>query len=147
MSWITITTAAVQSRLADAELDAARTAAVAEGQADPLTEVIERVISEVRGRVAANSANVLGESGTIPDECEDAALALITFRLYSRLPVTIPDARKEAKSDALTFLAAVAAGQVAIIPPSTAAAVQATSVHPGIRARPRRFSREQQDGI
>lgn len=147
MSWTTITADAVQSRITDAELVAARTAAIKAGQADPLAEAISRVTQEVRGRVAANASNTLGDGDTIPSECEDAAIAVIIFRLYSRLPITMPQERKDAKDDALAFLRDVADGKVAIVAPATASPQQVTSIAPSISARRRHFTRDQQDGI
>lgn len=150
--WIPITTAAVQSRLADAEISAARSVALADGQADPLDEIVSRVVREVRGYVAGNRDNVLAEGDTIPEECEDSALALIRFRLCSRLPVPslITDARKAEKDEALTFLRDVAAGRIAVVQPISPAVADEQAggtITPTLCAPRRRFSRRQQDGI
>jgi len=136
--------------MADAEIDAARTIALADGQADPLAEVVSRVVKEVRGYVGGYTTNSLAEGDTIPEECEDAALALIRWRLCSRLPVAslLTDARRAEKDEALTFLRDVSAGRIAIVQPASPASEQAGgSIRPSICARSRRFSRRQQDGI
>jgi phage gp36-like protein len=119
MSWIVITEAAVRSTLAAAELSALRTVQLAAGQADPLAEIIERTVDEVRGYVAAHPQNRLGADGTIPAELESAALALVRYRLATRLPIKtlLTDARKDEQRDALTLLRDVAGGRFAIVPP------------------------------
>lgn len=119
MSWIVITEAAVRSTLAAAELSALRTVQLAAGQADPLAEIIARTVDEVRGYVAAYSQNRLGADGTIPAELESAALALVRYRLATRLPIKtlLTDARKDEQRDALTLLRDVAGGRFAIVPP------------------------------
>lgn len=110
MSWITLAESDVQARLAGAELTALKTAALASGQTNPLTPIIAQVIQEVRGYVAACGNNRLGEGSTIPQELENDALAIIRYRLATRLPVSslLNDARKEEYRDALRKLERVA---------------------------------------
>jgi len=109
-------------------------------------------VQEVRGYIAGNPKNVLAEGETVPEECEDSALALIRFRLCSRLPVSslLTDARKSEKDEALTFLRDVAAGRIALVQPTSPAASDEqanATISPTIRAGRRRFSRRDQDGI
>lgn len=127
MSWLTITEANVLSKLSAPELAAMKTAALASGQANPLTEAIADVVREVRGYVAACSGNTLGEGDTIPDELLGAAINRIRYELATRLPVAslLTDARKEANRDAVALFGRVAACTFRIIPPTTAAAAQA----------------------
>lgn len=121
MSWIALVEADVLRKLAAPELDAARTAVLDAGQDDPLAGVITEVTREVRARVAACSKNTLGPAGTIPDECEAAALARIRFELSTRLPggVLMDEDRRRANADAIAFLRDVAACNVAIEQPAT----------------------------
>lgn len=129
MSWITLTEAGVQTKLAGAELAALKTAALASGQTNPLPEVITQVTREVRGYVAACSRNTLGTEGTIPDELELAALNRIRYELATRLPVAslLTDARKDANRAATEQLKEVAACRFLIVPPATAATEQAAT--------------------
>lgn len=119
MPWIAISEAAVKSTLAAAELTALRTVQLAAGQADPLAEIIARTTDEVRGYVAGNPLNRLGLAGLIPAELEAAALALVRYRLATRLPIKtlLTDARKDEQRDALTLLRDVAGGRFAVIAP------------------------------
>lgn len=129
MSWITLTEAGVQTKLAGAELAALKTAALAVGQTNPLPEVISQITREVRGYVAACARNVLGTEGTIPDELELAALNRIRYELATRLPVAslLTDARKDANRAATEQLKEVAAGRFLLVAPATAATAQAAS--------------------
>jgi phage gp36-like protein len=119
VSWIAISESAVRSTLAAAELSALRTVQLAAGQMDPLAEIIERTVDEVRGYVAANPLNRVGAAGTIPGELEAAALALVRYRLVTRLPLKtlLTEARKDEQRDAITLLRDVAGGRFAILPP------------------------------
>ncbi len=119
MSWISITESDVQSKLAGAELAALKTAALASGQTNPLTEIIEQVVDEVRGYIGGNRANTLGAAGTIPQKLLSAALAMIRYRLATRLPVKsmITEDRKAEYDGAIRLLEQVAAGKFSIEDP------------------------------
>jgi len=151
MAWITLTEADVLRKLAAPELDAARTAAIADGQADPLPGVISEITLEVRSRVAACDRNILGEGVTIPDECSAAALARIRFELATRLPGgggLLDEDRRKANDNALSFLRDVAACDVAIVPPETAAPEQAGSGNAQvISGTCRKFTRQGMSGL
>jgi glycerate-2-kinase len=121
MAWITLDETNVQTRLTGPELSALKSAALAPGQVNPLPEIIAKVIQEVRGRVAACQLNRIGAGSTIPDELTESALAIIRYRLLTRLPVAslLTDARREEYRDALRLLADVAASHFRIEQPST----------------------------
>ena len=124
MSWITLTEADVQTKLAGAELTALKSVALSAGQGNPLPAILAQVVQEVRGYVAACTQNKLGDGATIPQELETAALAIIRYRLATRLPVAslLTDARKEEYRDALTLLRACAACNFRIEQPATPSA-------------------------
>lgn len=153
--WITLTSSKVAERFAAAEFTAVKSASLQSGQtaAEMITEVIERVTNEVRGYVAACSRNLLGEAGTIPDELEDAALALFVYRFLTRLPnlkSLLDDRRVKAYEDAVALLKNVAVCKFAIVPPTTAAA-DAEQAGGGnmevINSRVRRARREDVAGL
>ncbi len=121
--WVEITETDVKAAgLTGPELNAARTAAPADGVTDTFAYVRDRVVREVRGRVKACSRNSqLGPEGTIPDECLEHALALLVARLARRIPkgVILTEQRRDAEKDALAFFRDVAACDVVIEPPET----------------------------
>lgn len=116
MSWTTLTADHVKTRLAAAELAALQTVALAVGQTDPLPEIIAAVTDEIRGYIAANSSNQLGAAGAVPPRLESAALAIIRYRLATRLPVKslLTEDRVKENEAAIRLLERVAAGNFAI---------------------------------
>lgn len=127
MSWITLTTDDIETRLTKPELAALTTAARQDDQTASgiLAGAITAVTAEVRGYVAACKNNILGESGTIPDELESAALSLIRRHLFTRLPgmASLYDQlRQDETRDAIERLRDTAACKFAIVPPTTPAA-------------------------
>lgn len=138
MSWITLTEDQVLRRFAGAELSALRSAALAPGQDDPLPEVITQVTREIRAYVAGCATNQLGAEGTIPDECEGAALARIGFEIATRLPVRqlLTEDRKEANRNAVTFLSKISKCEVRIVPPENLAPAEEQAGGIGIQLAP-----------
>lgn len=150
MSWITLSESDVITKLSGPEIAAMKTAALQAGQANPLPEVIEQVVKEIRGYVAACASNTLGEGDTIPDELLGTAISRIRYELATRLPVSslLTEDRRRANEDALTRLRDVAACRFALVQPETAAADQAGGTNsPAITERTRTFSRSDADGI
>lgn len=121
MSWQTITSTNVKTRLAGAELTALQTAALATGQTDPLVDVIAQVVDEVRGYISANPKNTLGAAATIPAKLLGAALAIIRYRLATRLPAKsfLTEDRVKENDAAIRLLEQVAANKFAIEDPTS----------------------------
>jgi phage gp36-like protein len=121
MSWVTLTEAKFLAQLTGAETSALKSAALASGQTEPLTETLANVVQQVRGYVAANSSNRLGDGVTIPQELVSAAVAIARYVALNRLPVKslLTDTRISEYRDALTLLRDVAAGKFRIEQPAT----------------------------
>lgn len=150
MSWISITEAAVQTRLSKPELSALQTVALADFQDDPLPEVIAQVVSEIRGYVSACARNKLGPDGTVPDELLSAAVNRIRFELATRLPAPglLTEARKEANSAAVRLLERVAGCAFAIVQPESPADDQPAGPAVQLVSKPsRHFTRERMNGL
>jgi hypothetical protein len=147
MSWIAITEDDVKTRLAGAELAAYKSAALAQGQANPLPEVIAQVVSEVRGYIAANQRNFLSLGELIPDKLLSATLAIIRYRLLTRLPIPVAEDRKQESEAAIRLLERVADGKFAIEEPDDVSDDVLPAPAPRITTPTRRFSQSAQDGI
>jgi len=153
MAWIPLTELEVQSRLTAAELTALKTAAIAGSQTASaiLAAAINTVIGEVRGYVAKK--NTLGEAGTIPDELEATALALIRRHLFTRLPnmkALFDDLRQQEAKDALQRLRDAAKGDFVIVPPVEAAPEAEQAGGNGtqlVNSRPRIATRKTMAGL
>jgi len=140
--WIAITEAALQTGITGPELDAARSAALAEEQADPVPEVIQQVTRQVRGYVANCDRNTMGEGETIPDECLGAAVSLVVQGLCKRLPgkVVFTEERATAAADAVNFLRDVASCRFRIAQPEVQSTEKLAAPGPRITPRKRRLS-------
>lgn len=124
MSWILLTEAHLLEGLTAGELSALKTKQLAEGQADPVVDVLARCASEVQGYVGTRYA--VGLAGTVPDQLLSAALAIARWRLIGRLPIRnlATDSRRQEYQDAIAQLRDVAAGKFALSVATTPAADQ-----------------------
>jgi len=152
MPWITLVEDDLKSGLTGPELTAVKTAALAAGQPAVVAEILTQVTTEVRGRVAACARNVLGEAGTIPDECKSAAVDVAVYRICKRLPgkAVLTQERIDANNNAIEFLRDVARCDVAIVPPATEAPVaeQAGSTAAEVvTTTTRRFTKQGMNGL
>ena len=148
MAWIELTEAHLGERLAAAELAALQTAATGTfGNTVP--DVLASVVAEVRGRVAACARNSLGPDGTIPDELKATALAIVRWRVLSRLPgmkALQDEARRTEYNDAVALLAAVAKGEFAIMQPTAPIEADTGATTPSIGTKCLKYGRRAQDG-
>jgi hypothetical protein len=115
MSWISLTSAHIKARLAEEELDAIEDTGGGDG--DRLTGIIDQVTSLVRAKVAACHKNILGPTGTIPEECLHAAATIAKHDICASLPSTgvdDSDLRKDEYREATSFLNAVARCEIGI---------------------------------
>lgn len=125
--WITLDSDDVKNRLSGAEYAGVTSAALASGQtaAGVVAEQIAGVINYVRGFIPPGTAR--GDGETIPDELADAALAMIVYRILTRLPslkMLLDDARKSANDAAEKLMRDVAAGRFRIVAAATVDADQ-----------------------
>jgi hypothetical protein len=146
MAWVTITEADVQTRLAGAELSAYRTAAKASGQSDPLTEIISAVVDEVRGYIAACDRNTLGAGQTVPSKLKSATLAVIRYKLVTRLPIAVNTERTTEYRDAIALLERTADCKFAIEEPATESSEIIAGTRPSMGERTLTYNRDNQDG-
>ena len=149
MAWIELTEAHLGERLAAAELAALQTAA-AGAYGNTVPDVLASVVAEVRGRIAANKSNSLGDAGTIPEELKAAALAIARWRILSRLPgmkALQDEARRSEYADAQALLAAVAKGEFAVEQPETPIEADVGGVpDPSVGDERTDFARDKFDG-
>lgn len=146
MSWIILTEADALTVVNAPTLNAARTAAIKAGQADPLPAVLTQVTDQVRGSVGASGRYALGEAGTLPAKLRSTALDLLAVRLLGRLDLDISDAKQTLYKSAEATLKAVAEGRFDIEEPEIASTEPSSSPTPRITKRTRTFSRADGDG-
>lgn len=114
--WVLFDTGHLFQGLAAAEITALRSLQLVPGQVDPIPEMLLRTTYEVRGYVAANHGQAVGEPGKIPEELLSAAIAIARWRLAGRLPVKTfaTESRRKEYEDAIVLLRDVASGKFAI---------------------------------
>jgi len=118
---------------------------------DVLTGIIETVVRRVRGQIAACSQNsgLMASGLTVPESMIGDLVAIVRFRLLTRLDETPSEGRKIEYDDAIDFFEDVAACKVAVpsgvdLNDEDAGVPLAT---PRITTGTRNFKRSQQDGI
>ena len=148
--WRTLTTDDVLAAMNAPETAAYESAAIAPGQ-DVLAEITAQVVQECRAHIADCDRNSLAPGETLPERVIYHAVALIRFRMLTRLDLEISEDRRREQRDAVEFFRRVSECKAAIEPGDGTASPDGTdsqaSPRPGISARSRNFSREQQSGI
>lgn len=151
MSWITPTETHVKEAISGPELEALRAAALADGQADPVEGIMDRVTSRVRREVATCAQNNLGAAGAIPESLLDAWKALVVWAIMQRPAAAIIDDENESRAKAVTraerLLERVAACKFAIEEPEEIGDETTSTPSPSMTAPSRNFEDADQDGI
>ena len=150
MAWRSITEDDVLQQLSGDELAALREAALGDGQDDPVADQVDQVADLVRGYIAANVANTLGEAATIPERLIHSAVAILVVDINKRaggLLIDPNDARADARKEATRLLERVADGKFSVEQPSTAGDETEASVSPAVDSPTRLFTDDNQDGI
>jgi phage gp36-like protein len=118
MAWIQLTRTNVLSALNSAE-EAAYNAAVT-GDIDPAEEILLTAVREARGHIEDHPGNRLAAGDTIPERIEHHVLAIVRFRIMTRLDISVSEDRRQEYRDARRFLERVSEGKVSIEKPSGA---------------------------
>lgn len=86
MSWLSLTASNFQAKLLAQEYTALSAIGVQEGKTweEVFADELTRTTNYVRGFCPASTA--LGAAGTIPDEVEDAAYAILRYKFFTRFP-------------------------------------------------------------
>ncbi len=148
--WRELTEADVLGAMNALETAAYQAAAAGDGQ-DVLADITAQVVEECRAHIADCQRNSLAAGATLPERVMYHAVALIRYRMLTRLDMEATEDRRREQKDAVEFFRRVSECKVAIEPGDGTASEDGTdgyvSPRPGINARERNFSRSQQDGI
>lgn len=117
--WITITPEDLNDYVAAQLLVKLRTAALANGQTDPVERVIMDVCSRIRTEIRGNPTNRVSETAyTIPPELKPLAVALVIEKAYARLPgFELSENQQSAANNARKYLERIAYGKVPVSTP------------------------------
>lgn len=150
MAWRELTEDDLLDALNAAETSVYQTAVIAVGQ-DVLEGITKQVVQECRAHIADCERNTLAAGDTLPERVIYHAVALIRFRMLTRLNEEVSEDRRREQRDAVEFFRRASECKVAIEPGDGTASPDGSdsmaSPRPGITGRDRQFSRTQQDGI
>jgi phage gp36-like protein len=118
MSWITLTQNDLLSALNASEA-AAYNAAVT-GAIDPADEIILSAVHDARGLIENAPGNELAAGDTVPNRLKHQILAIVRFRILTRLDIAVSEDRRTEYRDARRFLERVSEGKVRVEKPDGA---------------------------
>jgi hypothetical protein len=119
MAWREITEADALGAMNAAETAAYQAAVIGIGQ-DPLAQITVQVVQECRGHIADCAQNQLAAGNTLPERTIYHALALIRFRMLTRLDLEVTEDRRKEQKDAIAFFHRAAECKVSIEQPEGA---------------------------
>jgi len=147
MSWITLTANDARSAMNAAELSAYQVAVIGVDQ-DPLADITETAVNEARGFIGDCKENQLAEGLTVPERIVHHVLAIIRFRMLTRLDLTVSDDRRTEYKDARRFLERVSECKVQIEQPvgavDTSGASQSIEL---VESTTKQWTRKKQSGL
>ena len=119
MLWLSLLAADLVTAKAAALVDALRTAALGEGQSDPVPGIIDTVVLRIRAEISAGGRTLLDvDPATIPPSLKSLALRMVLREAQSRLNAAgaLPladDEREEWRQD-VRYLERIAKGEIAV---------------------------------
>ncbi len=151
-TWITIAPEDLADYQAAALVNAARTAALASGQADPFDQVMPDVVARIRAEIRGCKTNRVSLTpDSIPPDLKSTAILLVVEAMQARLPgVALDEGIKTLIADAKKYLVRIAKCEVPVgLPddPELVEDIQAVQGTPMITARERNFTPMASDGI
>lgn len=151
MSWTAITVDELKHRKVAALVEALQAAALGDGQADPVEQLIASVTETIRANVKSCAANVLDADTTkIPGDLLDLGCRLVLYGAKGRLEIPLTQDERDQKASDERTLERIADCKLAIAKtdnPETTETVASPASTPRIFEPTRTFSRTSQDGI
>lgn len=149
MPWIIITEANLLKTKMAPLVSVLRSAAIDPGQDDPVEEITADVISRIRNKVSTCATNKVDADPTkIPESLKALACRMVIIEAKGRLEMPLTEDERTQQSIDEKELTAVSRCELVVdqaeVP--TAPLVQAVQAGPTIKARAKRFSRDQQSG-
>ena len=150
--WVALTVSDLLSVMTDREVNDFGKVSTTLTVPDRVIPILADLVQEIRGYTGSHAGNTLSADPLlIPAEFKAKALAIARWRVLTSIPGYNPETRKLEYEKADAFFTAVAKGTIR---PRPAPDAEVNPVpqdrpypSPKIRARKRRFSRDQQDGI
>jgi hypothetical protein len=145
--WRELTEDDVLAALNAPETAAYQSAAISAGQ-DVLSDITGQVVQECRAHIADCARNALAAGATLPERVMYHAVALIRYRMMTRLDMEVSEDRRREQRDAVDFFRRVSECKVAIEQPE--GETDDSSGGPNVEtlnSRPRIAGRSQLSGL
>ena len=112
--WVSLTPATLALYQAGPMVEAYRTAALAQGQQDPVPESIQNTVYKIRAAISGGGYAVDRNTTKIPRELVNDALAIITATVKPRILEDLSNAETKAWDNAESLLREIAKGKYAV---------------------------------
>lgn len=151
--WVALTVDGLLSTMTEREVEDFGKVSTKLSVPDRVIPILADLTAEIIGYIGSHAGNTLSADPTlIPSEFKAKALAIARYRVLATIPRYKPDeTRKDEWEKADAFFTSVAKGVIRPRPAPDAVASEVPQDKPfpapKIRARKRRYSRDQQDGI
>lgn len=138
-NWRAITRDEAAKIVGVSELEAYETVELAEGETQPLEKLIADVTEQFRDAIRSQPTNQVGADGTLPGGAIPEALAIIRFRLHTRIGASVSEERMEEYRQARTYMGGIASGRYKFTVPDelTEETAQSSSPSPSYVKRTR----------
>lgn len=149
MSWITITADDIDDTKLAPLVAVLRSAALAEGQGDPVPELLATVVQRVRLEIAAGGHVVSADAAKVPPSLKRLVARWAVWDAKGRLEQEPSEQEKTDHRDDLAFLRRIAAGDLGVEMPDDPVTPQVTG-GPGmevVESRGREATRAKLSGL
>ncbi|MBI5768757.1 MAG: hypothetical protein HZA93_13245 [Verrucomicrobia bacterium] len=155
ITWTTLTAADLPVGKAAALVAALQSAALGDGQADPMPGIVANVITRIRAEIAAGGRRVLDADATkIPPSLKPLAMRMALREGQSRINVAgsleLTEQEKEEWRQDVRYLERIAKGEITVEEsdnPESSPSVQRKTTRPLVTERTRAWGSANQDGI
>lgn len=146
MAWIEITEAKVKAAMSSPEIEALKLAAIAAGQ-NPLAEIIATAVQEARAHIADCKTNSLAAGSTVPERVEHHLVAIIRYRMLTRVDLEASEDRRVEYREAIRFFQRVSECKVSIEQPTGAVDTSSSESQTETLSSRERIGRAQLGGL
>lgn len=148
MSWITITDDDLEDTKLAPLLSALRSTALADGQDDPVAELLATVVSRVRLEIAAGDHDVDADTTKVPPSLKRLVTRMVLWDAKSRLEIDTTEQERIDHANDLAFLRRIAADEIEVESPDNPVVEGVDRPHAEIvTQRTRRATRADLDGL
>ena len=110
-NWRTVDETDLAATISQIEIDTCRASGSPDG-ADPVSHLLKRTVSTVRGYISCNGSVKMGPDGTLPEGLISAAMDYLAADILKRIDSPLGEDRRNARERAERLFEKVATGQI-----------------------------------